>query len=340
MWPRFVSSSPDFDALEADRARQRASARRLRLPPRRRRDRRHRPKAHRPRRPAADSAAAPPARRSARPIWPDFRGRGARRPIGGGDSHRLAGRGARAAVEAADRSWLRVVRRRRRPRFHDRAAAAAGDRRRLRRRIRPRALDQRVGRRVRRGDGRRWPARDADLPRWPRLRARRPRRAALPRRRDGHGRVAPQYSRGQRRQQSRLGDVGRAAHRRRQGGGAARRQRRPLGRRLQQDVRRSDLARARRSPGVRVADARDAGRRPTDSDRQRDACRRARSRAGHAPVGLSVADGHGHQRRPAGSARRRSRVPVGELRSGRRRVRSDARGRSVRRRGRSGRTPG
>jgi outer membrane protein assembly factor BamB len=74
VWPRFVSSSPDFDALEADRARQRASgppppAAAVEAPSPPSSPAEGAPAAP----PAAETGAAPPTR-SGGSIWPDFRG--------------------------------------------------------------------------------------------------------------------------------------------------------------------------------------------------------------------------------------------------------------------------
>ena len=139
-----------------------------------------------------------------------------RRPLSGAaDPDQLAGRRAEADLEAAGRRRLRVVRHRRRPRLHHRAARAAGNRRGLRRRHRPRAVDQRVDRGVPRVDGRR-PARARRRSGTrARVRARRPRRVAVPRRRDRRARVAHEHPRGQRRDESAMGHVRGAARRRR-----------------------------------------------------------------------------------------------------------------------------
>jgi outer membrane protein assembly factor BamB len=73
-WPRFVSSTADFDALEADRARQRASA-----PPPAAAEASAATTPAPPERAAAlpsgeDAGAPPSAPRISRPTWPDFRG--------------------------------------------------------------------------------------------------------------------------------------------------------------------------------------------------------------------------------------------------------------------------
>ena len=109
------------------------------------------------------------------------------------DSHELAARRAAPSVEAAGRRGLRVVCRRRWPRVHDRAAAQSGSGRRLRCADRTRALDERVERELRRIDGRRRSARDADVSRRAHLRAWRRRGAARARRGEGHARVAAQH---------------------------------------------------------------------------------------------------------------------------------------------------
>ena len=137
----------------------------------------------------AAALANRPAKRSARrnrrgrrvppAVWPDFRGpaRDGRSaevirtdwPAGGLPQlwKQPIGLGYASFVVADGRAFTIEQRRR------------AGGRGRVRRRDRPRAVDQWVGRRVRGVDGRRRTARDADLSRRPGLRARRARRAAL-----------------------------------------------------------------------------------------------------------------------------------------------------------------
>src|SRR6187551_148963 len=70
MLPRFIASSPDYDALEADRARQRTAA-----PSPRVSEERPVMESASPAAPVMPpNAEAPPPRRPALAVWPDFRG--------------------------------------------------------------------------------------------------------------------------------------------------------------------------------------------------------------------------------------------------------------------------
>ena len=141
-----------------------------------------------------------------RPYWTDFRGPEARRRVSRGTAaHRLAGQRPQADLEAARRRRLRVVRDRQEPRLHHRAARPERSGRGLRRRHRSRVVDQRVAGGIPRVDGRRWPARDADVVRRTRLRARRDRRVSRAGRREREGDLADQHPLGQRREQPALG---------------------------------------------------------------------------------------------------------------------------------------
>ena len=108
-----------------------------------------------------------------------------RRPLpAAADRDQLAGDRTEADLEAAGRRRLRLVRDRQRTSVHDRAARRRRGGGRLRRPDRARAVDEYVEGHVQREDGRRRPARHADVGRRTRLRARRHRRAARHRRRD------------------------------------------------------------------------------------------------------------------------------------------------------------
>ena len=133
-WPRYFFRVTDYDALEADRARQRAqpgSAAGADVPlTRETATDAATPStpapAAAPSTPAAHANDEPPAAAGSKAgSWTDFRG-----PARDGRTEsRFAPTGRRraaAVVEAADRPRLRVVRRRRRPRVHDRAAAQSG----------------------------------------------------------------------------------------------------------------------------------------------------------------------------------------------------------------------
>ena len=111
------------------------------------------------------------------------------------------GRRAHAAVEATGRRRLRVVRHRRGPGVHDRAARRARTGGGLRRRYGTRAVDERVGCAIPGLDGRRRSARDADVGRRPVVRARRHRRVPGARRRHRPHAVANEHSRRRRRRE-------------------------------------------------------------------------------------------------------------------------------------------
>ena len=130
-WP-VISKAPDFDALDADRAHHNenpsttasAVAAATSEDP---------PTAAAPATaaPVPDAPAASPRSAHFVPAWSDFRGPDRDgRYTSGPNQHRLAGQRVAAALEAADRAGLRVVRRRRWTRVHDRAAAPTGGRRR------------------------------------------------------------------------------------------------------------------------------------------------------------------------------------------------------------------
>ena len=124
----------------------------------------------------------------------------------------VAGRRPAPALEAAGRRRARVVRGRARRRLHDRAAPATA-------RWSPPTTSPPAANAGRNGwdalfsrsDGRRRPARDADLCRRHPLRARRGRRAARAAGRLRHARVAHQHPRRRRRREPAVGHVRRAA---------------------------------------------------------------------------------------------------------------------------------
>ncbi len=119
--------------------------------------------------PGAPEPAAAPKTDAAPPSWtgpvldglprPEAR----RRVSRGAGACRLADGGTDAALEAAGRRGIRLVRCGSRARIHDRAARRTGGGGRVRRAHGPRALDQFVGRRVPRVDGRRRPEGDAHV---------------------------------------------------------------------------------------------------------------------------------------------------------------------------------
>ena len=206
-------------------------------------------RAPRQRRQRPQPAAAPVASGDARPRPPrpavspgtvaGLPRSAARRPLQrAADPHRLAGRRAEAAVEAAGRRRLRVVRRANGRAFTIEQRGAQEVVGRLRRPDRPRAVDQRVGRATfTRVDGRRRSARDADVVRRHALRARRDRRAPRAGRVRRPTLLAHEHPRRRRRRQPSVGHVGVAADRRRY-------RRRPAGRRRTAD--RSSPTTARR----------------------------------------------------------------------------------------------
>ena len=303
-WPRLFSSEANYDALEADRARQRQqtgptqAGRTLSGPPSATGaadagSERTRPTETDQPRPAAAGDGAgletPGLPESGTPClkwgapYPVRRGRPG--PISAGRTATAAmtrpairtdwpREGLTSDVEAADWAWLRVVCRSRWPRVHHRAAPRSGSCLRLRHRHRPRVVDPRLGRGVHRIPGRRRPARHADLPRGPPLCARRAGRASLPRRAErepssGAGTSSPTTA-----HESGMGHGGVSAHRRRQGHRAAGRPARQIGRRVQQAERRS--ASGRRSTISRPTRRRCSSRSPA-SGRSSSSARRARS---------------------------------------------------------------
>ena len=223
--PRFEfvrSTDAQADAIDAHRAAQRAAAPGVRPSARRRWPI---PRAC----PNCPTRRAP-GRSPTSPILPSRRGRSSADRTATAASappilHRLAGGGTDADVEAADRRRLRIVRRRRRPRVHDRAAARRRGRRRVRRDDRARALDAEVEGAIQRDDGRRRPARDADLARRPAVCTRRHRRVRRARRRDRTPAVAHEHPPRRRREQPAVGHGRVAAHRRRHRRRPARRHR-------------------------------------------------------------------------------------------------------------------
>ncbi len=226
-----------------------------------------------------------------------------------------------------------------RRRLHDRAAPRPRGGRRLRRRHRPRTLDERLGRALLGIDGRRRPAGDADLRRRHPLRARRGWRAARAAGRLRHARVAHQHPRRRRRREPAVGHVGGAPDRRRQGDRAARRPRRVDGR-LRRLDRPGGVEVARRSAGLRLADAGDARRPPPDRDHHRRPRHRRVGRRRRAAVELSLGDGQRDQHRAADRDRAVAALPLVRLRQGRRGDRADRRTATGCGRPRSGSTRG
>ena len=241
--------------------------------------------------PVANVTAAAPAARGVGILDGLPRPEPRRTLSGASDPHAMAGRRVEADLETADRRRLRVVRHRGRPRLHHRAARAAGDGRGVRRRHRPRAVDQRVDRDVPRVDGRRRSARDADLGRRARVRARRPRRAAMPGRRGRNGRVANEHPRRQRRLESPMGHVGRTPRRRRHHRRPARRTEGTIRRGVRSAHRETRVVGAERPAGVFVPDAGHARGRPADSGLQRLAAHGPDARSRRRAVGVPVEDG-------------------------------------------------
>ena len=188
-------------------------------------------------------------------------------------------------------------------------------------------------------DGRRRPARHADLRRRHPLRPRRGRRAARAAGRLRHARVAHQHPRRRRRREPAVGHVRRAPDRRRQGDRAARRPRRVDGR-LRRHDRQGGVEVARRPAGLRLAHAGDARRPPPDRDHHRRSRDRRVGRRRRAAVELPVGDGQRDQHRAADRDRAVAALPLVRLWQGRRGDRADRRTATGCGRRRSGSTRG
>ena len=355
----FGKPSAHYDALEAQRAAQRAAPapapRRPRPPPTRAAAGGDGPPPRSRRARRGHAAVPPPPRHAAPPAggvatgappaavagsWTEYPRPGPRRRLPPAPRRRdLAGRRPAPALEAADRRRARVVRGRARRRLHDRAAPHPGGGRRLRRRHRPRTLDERLGRVLLGSDGRRRPAGHADLRRRHPLRPRRGRRAARAAGRLRHARVAHQHPRRRRRGEPAVGHVRRAPDRRRQGDRAARRPRRVDGRLRRRD-RQGRVEVARRPAGLRLAHAGDARRPTPDRDHHRQSRDRRVGRRRRAVVELPVGDGQRDQRRAADRDRAVAALPLVRLWQGRGGDRADRRRATGCRRRRSGSTRG
>lgn len=221
-----------------------------------------------------------------------------------------AGRTA-AAVEAADRHRLRVVRRCQRARFHDRTARVGGTRRRVRRAHGARAVDARLGPQFRRQPWR--TARDTRLARRHRLRAGGHGRTARARRSRRPPDLARRHPRRRRRGQPRLGHGGVAPRSRRHHRRAPGRIERQIGGGLRSPRRPDRLVGARRQGLVLVAGARDDSRRPSDRGPHGVTRRRHHAGSRRAAVGVSVAV---WPESSTATGRGRSRLRLDQLRRG------------------------
>ena len=185
------------------------------------------------------------------------------RPLSRADRHGLAGRRPARTLARSGRRRLRVLRRRRRARLHDRAAPRARGRRRLRPADRGGTLERELGRPFRGEHGRRRSPRHAGPARRHAGRARRNGRVARPRRGNRRRNLAREHPRRRRFREPDLGHGCLAIHLR---GRRPHRAGRPgrRGHRLRTRHRRRPLARARRRRRLHRARGLHAGRPAAD----------------------------------------------------------------------------
>ena len=235
------------------------------------------------------------------------------RPLSGTDQHSLAERRPAGALAYPGRRRLRVLRRRRWPRLHDRAAAGTGGRRRLRPADRRGTLERELGRPFPGEHGRRRTPRHPGPVRRHPGRARRHRRTAGARRRDRRFDLAHEHPRRLGRREPDLGHGGVTGGSGRSGPHRARRPERRRDR-LRTRHRRDSLAGTRRPGRLHRAGGLHAGRPFPDRPDRRRSGHGNRHRRQRDLLEPALGDDERHQRRATAPGGAESHLRVVRLR--------------------------